>query len=75
MEIWCGLTLRVTPVSGNLVSELVATLNPFFQQFRVDGPLVQALSLSCSSAGAARAVDVSANRQAPIDREKNIIAA
>lgn len=70
----CKRTDRVTPVSGNFASVLVATVNPFFQQLREDGVLVQVLSLSTSSAGAAKALDASANRPAPIDREKNIIA-
>jgi hypothetical protein len=67
-------TVRVTPVSGNLLSELVATLYPLFQQLRVVGPLVQVESRSESSAGAAKAVAASANRPAPIDREKNIMS-
>jgi len=62
-------------VSGNFWSEFVATLNPFFQQFRVDGPFVQEESRSWSSAGMARDVAANANRHAPIEREKNIMDA
>jgi hypothetical protein len=62
----------VTPVSGNLVSEFVATLYPLFQQLRVVGPLVHVESRSASSAGAAKVLATRASRPAPTEREKNI---
>jgi hypothetical protein len=67
-------TVRVTPVSGNLVVQSVATLNPFFQQLRVVAVLEQVESRSNSSAGAAKVLATSANRLAPVDREKNIMS-
>lgn len=59
--------MTVFPVSGNFVSELVATLKPFAQQLRVVGPLTQVESRSTSSGtAAARDVVARANRPAPI---------
>lgn len=66
--------MTVLPVSGHLVSELVATLKPFDQQLRVDAPLTQVESRSASS-GTAAANDIvaRANRPAPIVRREYII--
>ena len=56
------LTVTVLPVSGNLVVQSVATLKPLLQQLRVDGPFVQAESLSTAIA---REAEAKANRPAP----------
>jgi hypothetical protein len=64
----------VTPVSGNLVVQSVATLNPLFQQLRVVAVFVQVVSRAESSVGAAKVLAASANRLAPVDREKNIMS-
>jgi hypothetical protein len=67
------LTVTVLPVSGNLVSELVATLKPFCQQLRVVGPLTQVESRSMrSGTAAASEVVARANRPAPIVRREYI---
>jgi hypothetical protein len=66
-------TVTVFPVSGHLVSVLVATLNPFAQQLLVLGPLTQLESRSMSSGTAAASVVVArANRPAPIVRREYI---